>query len=69
MSQSKRHSLYESITNTAVGYMVAVAANMVVLPLFGFHPSIVAANGMAMAFTGISVVRSYLLRRWFDTYT
>lgn len=38
--QSRRGSLIEATANTAIGYLVAVAANVAVLPLFGLRPSV-----------------------------
>ena len=34
-SQTRRHSLIESCVNVAVGYLVAVGSQAVILPLFG----------------------------------
>ncbi|HEY0853041.1 MAG TPA: hypothetical protein VGD96_24225 [Bradyrhizobium sp.] len=64
--QSKRGSLIEAAANTAIGYLVAVAANVVVLPMFGMHPSVSQSFGIGAAFTVISLVRSYALRRFFN---
>jgi len=64
--QSKRGSLIEAAANTAIGYLVAVAANVAVLPLFGLLPSVSQSFGIGMVFTIISLVRSYALRRLFN---
>ena len=37
--QSRTGSMIEAVANVAVGYVIAVSANIVVLPMFGFHPS------------------------------
>ena len=67
--QSKRHSLLESIANVAIGYGVAVSAQMLVFPLFGIHTSIQANLSIGLIFTGVSIVRSYALRRVFNALT
>ena len=38
MTQSHAHSLIEAITNVAVGYMLAVVTQILVFPMFGWHP-------------------------------
>ena len=64
--QSRLMSLIEAWANVFVGYWVSVAANYIVLPWFGFHVSAGQAIGIGVIFTAISLVRSYLLRRWFN---
>lgn len=64
--QSRLGSLTETVTGTAIGYGVAVASNLLVLPLFGFEPTLHAASAIAVVFTGISLVRGYLVRRLFN---
>ena len=43
-------------------------ANFVVLPWFGYHPSIVEAFELTAIFTAISVIRVFLWRRAFNWY-
>lgn len=64
--QSRFASFVESLTNTFVGLVVSFFSNMIVLPIFGMYPSLFQALGMTVAFTFISIVRSYLLRRLFN---
>jgi hypothetical protein len=64
--QSRRGSLTEAAANTAIGYLVAVAANVAVLPLFGLRPSVSQSFGIGLVFTAISLVRGYMLRRLFN---
>ena len=40
MTQSRRMSMVEAITNVALGYALAVATQIVVFPWFGLHPSL-----------------------------
>lgn len=66
MKQSRKASLIESIANVTIGFGVGVVSNLLVLPLFGFHPSLFDATSMSLWFTVISVVRSFTLRRSFE---
>lgn len=56
----------EALTNIAIGFGISTAANIVVLPWFGLHPSFGDAIGIGLAMTVVSVVRQYLLRRAFN---
>lgn len=69
MSQSRRASALEASANVAIGYWVAVAAQSVIFPLFGVSASAGQHLGIALAFTLVSLVRSYLLRRAFNWFS
>lgn len=64
--QKKSHSFIEAIFNTVLGFGVSMAANLIVLPWFGYEVSVSAAFGIGVIFTVISIVRSYVLRRLFN---
>ncbi len=64
MTQSRRGSLAEAIINVLIGYWINFAANMTILPLFGFHITLQDNLLIGAIFTVISVVRSYAVRRW-----
>lgn len=64
--QSKTESLAEAIVNSALGWSINFCANLVVLPAFGFPVTVHDAVGIGIVFTGISVARSYVIRRWFN---
>ena len=68
MSQSKRASAVEAVANVAIGYCVAIAAQAVIFPLFGFHATTSDHMGIAALFTIVSLVRSYALRRLFNLF-
>lgn len=59
-------SAVEAVANVAIGYVVAVAANAVVLPLFDLHPSAFDSLAIGALFTAISLARSYVLRPLFN---
>lgn len=67
MSQTKKGSFFEAWMNVAVGFGINFLGNIFLLPLFGLHPSVSAALGIGVLFTIISVARSYILRRWFNS--
>lgn len=69
MKQTRRHSAYESIVNVAVGYFVALASQLVIFPLFGIHVAFRDNILIGMYFTVISIIRSYVLRRYFTSRT
>ena len=66
--QTKTGSMIEACANVAVGYTIAVSSQMVVFPLVGIHGVDVQTNMLIGAiFTVISLTRSYILRRWFNS--
>lgn len=64
--QTKLGSFVEAWANIAVGFGINFTANMLVLPIFGFQVTASDAFGIWIIFTVISLVRSYVLRRWFN---
>ena len=65
-AQSRRMSLIEAVTNVALGYVLAVATQILVFPWFGLHASLGDNLVLGAVFTAISLVRSYALRRFFE---
>jgi hypothetical protein len=59
-------SAVEAVVSTAIGYIVAVATQMVVFPVFGLAVGVWENLSIGLAFTAVSVVRSYLVRRLFE---
>jgi hypothetical protein len=66
MTQSRRLSLIEAIANAAVGYALAVITQIVVFPWFGLNVSLSDNLTIGGIFIGISLLRSYVLRRLFS---
>lgn len=66
MSQSRAQSMIESAANVVIGYMVALGSQLVVFPMFGVHLPLQDNLLIGLWFTTISLVRSYLVRRWFN---
>lgn len=65
-SQSRRASALESVLNVLIGYWVAILTQVVVFPLFGIHVGAREHAAIGLAFTVVSLVRSYALRRGFN---
>ena len=65
MSQSRRMSLVEAVTNVVVGYVLAVITQIVVFPWFGLALSLGDNLAIGTVFVGVSLLRSYALRRLF----
>ena len=57
MKQSRLMSLLESLANVLVGYVVVVATQMVVFPLFGLAVTISGNLLIGLIFTTVSIVR------------
>lgn len=67
--QTRKHSLIETLTNVAIGYVVALLSQLVIFPIFGIHIALTDDLLIGMWFTVVSIVRSYVLRRWFTRRT
>lgn len=64
--QTRRGSLLESLVNILAGYSINFVANLLIFPLFGWHISARENLTLGVIYTGISLVRSYGLRRLFN---
>lgn len=64
--QSIAWSATEAVANTALGYLISLAATAIILPLFGYAVTGADAAGISAAFTVISLARSFALRRLFN---
>ena len=66
MSQSRIASLLEAITNVGLGWLVALATQLLAFPLVGIEASLQQNLLIGAIFTAVSLARSYLLRRLFN---
>jgi len=66
MRQSRIMSMVEAGTNVVVGYVLAIATQIVVFPWFGIETGLAEHMTIGLAFTGVSLARGYLLRRLFE---
>jgi hypothetical protein len=65
--QPRLMSLVESIANVVAGFGLAVLTQLAVLPWFDVRLSMVENLIVGAIFTLVSIVRSYTLRRLFET--
>ena len=65
--QTKRQSLIETLTSVFAGWLIGVILNMLVLPLFDYDVSLTDGVLISIIFTAVSVVRGYLIRRFFNS--
>lgn len=66
MEQSRLGSFYEACINTVIGFTINYIANLLIFPLFGWSLSLGENFVLGLLYTGISVARSYIVRRWFN---
>ncbi len=66
MNQTRLGSFIEAWINVAIGFAINFCANLLILPLIGFHISIGQNLFIGVLYTVISVARSYVIRRWFN---
>lgn len=70
MTQTRTDSFMEALTNVVVGFAINFTANMIVLPwLLGVPADAGAMALIGVAYTVISVARTYGLRRLFNGRT
>jgi len=67
--QTKLHSLYESISNILLGYVLAMVGQNLIFPLYDIDVSIGQQFQIAALFTLISLARMYFLRRAYNRWT
>ncbi|AKO97008.1 hypothetical protein MALG_01836 [Marinovum algicola DG 898] len=65
MSQSRGMSALEATSNVAVGWLVAFVTQMIVFPVLGIQVLLWQNLALSLVFTGVSLLRSYILRRIF----
>jgi len=67
MQQTRLDSLIESLVNILIGYGVALASQIIIFPFFGINVPLETNLWIGAWFTVISLVRSYVIRRWFNS--
>ena len=67
MNQTKIGSFVESLINVVVGFSINFVANLLIFPLFNIHITLSDNFILGIIYTLISIVRSYTIRRWFNS--
>ena len=65
--QTKKQSLIESLTSTTIGIIIGIVLNVTILPIFGYPVSLSDSLWISVIFTVVSIIRSYIIRRWFNS--
>ena len=66
MTQSRTMSAAESVANVVIGYGIALITQVVVFDALEIPVSLGQNLWIGVVFTVVSLVRSYLLRRFFN---
>lgn len=66
MSQTKKVSFIEAVINTAVGFIITMIASVFIYPMCGVIISLDKMTLVTIAFTVVSVLRQYVIRRLFN---
>ncbi len=66
MKQTKKQSLIESLTNTAIGFLISLGSTFIIFPLVGFESSVSKNIIVTLFFTVVSILRGYVIRRYFN---
>ena len=59
--------MIESLTSTTIGIIIGIVLNLTILPVFGYNITVVDSLWVSLIFTAISVIRSYAVRRIFNS--
>lgn len=65
-SQTRLGSFIEACINVLIGFWINFFANLVILPMVGFHITMAQNLYIGLLYTIVSVARSYAIRRWFN---
>lgn len=66
MSQTRAGSAVEALVNTGIGFVIALAAQVWIAGWYGLNTSFAQDLGITTFFTGISILRGYAVRRFFN---
>lgn len=64
--QTRIQSFIEAWANVVIGHFIALAAQMIVFPLYDIDITITQNIQIGLIFTAVSIARSYILRRLFN---
>lgn len=66
MSQTKRSSFYEACINTTIGFIITLCVSPLINWHCNIHITYAQMGWSTIDFTIVSVIRSYVIRRWFN---
>jgi hypothetical protein len=59
-------NLIESIIDVGSGFVLAILIQLLIFPYFNLYPTILDSVGIALIFTLVSMIRSFLWRLYFN---
>ena len=66
MNQTKLESLAEVGVNVIIGWFIGLATQVFFFPIIGIAATLSQNFISSIIFTVISIIRSYVIRRWFN---
>lgn len=66
MRQTRLSSFIEQLVNVGIGFCIALTAQLLIYPSIGITISVETHVEITLMFTGISIIRGYIIRRWFN---
>lgn len=64
--QSKKGSFWEAVTNTFVGFIITLAFSPLIYSMCGIKYNYGQIGMATLLFTLLSIIRGYVIRRWFN---
>ena len=67
--QSKKNSFIESLLNTIVGFLISLLVQLLIYPILNIPVTIFQNIIITSVFTIVSIIRGYIIRRYFNSKT
>jgi len=64
--QTRKHSIKEAVVNTFIGWLSTLIFSYPIYWVCGVKCNGWQLNSVVLCFTALSVVRNYVIRRWFN---
>lgn len=64
--QTKKHSMLESVTNTAIGLLTTLVFSPIIYSMIGMEYTYSQLGMATILFTILSIIRGYIVRRFFN---
>ncbi|WP_449500864.1 DUF7220 family protein [Aureivirga marina] len=64
--QTKKQSLIESLVNVSVGFLITIISLNLIFPFLGIENHIGKNTLLTIYLTVLSILRNYILRRYFN---
>ena len=64
--QTSKQSAIEVLAGTVIGFLVAFTAQLFIMEVYGIGSTFSQDLGITVFFTGISILRGYAVRRFFN---